>query len=67
MGDEQGLGGMGAEDLPLKSRVNEVGDPADMIDVGVGQKEIVDLIRWNGKLIKGGSRGRVPGPCRNRP
>ena len=35
-GNQQGFGGMGADDLAPESGVNQVRHPADVIDVGMG-------------------------------
>lgn len=51
-GDEQSLGGMGAEDLPVESRIDKVRHPADVIDMGVGKEEVIDVGRGYGPSIK---------------
>ena len=44
---------MGADDLPPESRVNQLRHPADVIDVGMGQKQKIDVAGSNGKLVEG--------------
>ena len=44
---------MGADDLAPESGINEVRDSADVIDVGMGEKEVVDLAGLNGEPVKG--------------
>lgn len=43
-GRQQRLGGMGADDLAAEPGIDQVRHPADMIDMGVGQKQIVYFI-----------------------
>jgi hypothetical protein len=38
-GGFQGFGAVGADDLTTKSGIDQVRDPADMIDVGMGEKQ----------------------------
>ena len=52
-GQQQGLCGMGADDLAAKPGIDEVRHLTDMIDMGVGQKQIVNFIRCHGKLGEG--------------
>lgn len=52
-GQQQGLGGMGADDFSAKPGVDQLWNPADMIDMGVGEKQVVYGPRRNGKLVKG--------------
>jgi hypothetical protein len=48
---------MGADDLAPESGIDEVRDSADVIDVGMGEKEVVDLTGLNRELVKGQLRG----------
>jgi hypothetical protein len=41
-GGFQGFGAVGADDLTGKTGIDQVRDPADVIDVGMGQKQKVD-------------------------
>ena len=52
-GQEQRLGGMGADDLAVKAGVDQGRHPADMVDMGMGKKQIADCIGWDGKPGKG--------------
>jgi len=53
---------MGADDLTLESRRNQVRHPSDMIDVGVGKKQKVYFPRRNRELVK--TRFRIMAVCR---
>jgi hypothetical protein len=44
-GQKQGFGAVGADDLTGKSGIDQVRDPADVIDVGVGEKQKIDVCR----------------------
>jgi len=50
---QQGLGGMGTDDLALESVFDQLGHPADVVDVGVGEKQVVDFSGRNGPLVHG--------------
>jgi len=50
---QQGLGGMGADDLPLETVFDQVGNAADMVDAGVGEKKGVDLGGRDGPSVYG--------------
>ncbi len=52
-GDKKCLCPMGADYLTVKTGINEVGHPADMINVGVGEKQIINFFRCHGKGFKG--------------
>ena len=49
---QQGLGGMGADDLAFKACIDQIRYPADMINMGMGQKQIADVGRRHGELCK---------------
>ena len=51
--DQQRFGGMGADDLAPESGIDQVRHSADVIDVGMGEKEVVDLAGLNRKPVKG--------------
>ena len=42
-GRDQGDGGMGSDDLPLKPLLNECRQQTDVIDMGMGQKDEIHL------------------------
>ena len=44
---------MGADDLTGKTGIDQVRDPADVIDVGMGQKQVVDVCRRYRELVEG--------------
>ncbi len=44
-GQEQGFGAVGADNLTGKPGIDQVRDPADVIDVGMGEKQKVDVRR----------------------
>ena len=50
---QQGLGGMGTDDLALESVFDQLGYTTDVIDVGVGEKQVVDFSGRNGPLVHG--------------
>ncbi len=52
-GQKQGLCGMGANDFTLKPGFYEIRYPANVVNMSVGEKEVVDLCRWHRELIKG--------------
>ncbi len=50
---KQGLGGMRADNLPFKPGIDKVRHPAGVVDVGMGEKQIIDG-RWRHRpLVKG--------------
>jgi len=53
---QQGLGGIGADDLATETGIDQVRHPANMVNMGVGEKEIVDLFRGYRKSRKGQHR-----------
>jgi hypothetical protein len=52
-GQEQGFGAVGADDLTAKPGIYQVRDPADVIDVGMGEKQKVDVCRRHRELVEG--------------
>ncbi len=52
-GNKQSLGGMGADDLAAEPGIDQVRHSAYVIDVGVGQKQIMYVVYRNGKPVKG--------------
>ena len=52
-GNQQCLCGMGAEDLALEPGIYEIRYPADVINVGMGQKQVINIFGLNRELIKG--------------
>jgi hypothetical protein len=54
-GQQQGLGGMGADDLAPKPGVDQLRHPADMVDMGMGEKQIVIASGATGNWSKGSS------------
>ena len=44
---------MGADDLALELPVDQLGYTADMVDVGMGEEQVVDLGRRNRPLVHG--------------
>lgn len=52
-GQQQGFGGMGADDFPLEPGIYEIRYPADVVNVGMGEKEVVYLFGRHRELIKG--------------
>ncbi len=48
----RGLGCMGADDLAAKPGINQLRHPTDVINMGVGQEQIVYFVGWHGKLGK---------------
>ena len=55
-GQEQRPGGMGADDLAPESGIEQVRHPADVVDMGVGEKQIVYFARRDRELVKGQQR-----------
>ena len=53
---QEGLGGVGRDDLPLKSLVYELRQASDVVDVGMGEKEEIDLARRDRPLSDGDQR-----------
>ena len=51
-GDEQGFGAVCADDLTAEPGIDQVRDPADVIDVGMGEKQKVDLCRRHRELVE---------------
>ena len=52
-GEQQCLCGMGADDLAFESGIYEIWYPADVINVGMGQREIINSFGRHRELIKG--------------
>jgi hypothetical protein len=52
-GQEQGFGAVGADDLTTKPGIGRVRDPADVIDVGMGKKQKVDVCRRHREPVEG--------------
>jgi len=52
-GKQQCLCGMGADDFAFESGIYEIRYPADVINVGMGQKEIINSFGRHRELIKG--------------
>ena len=44
---KEGIGGMGAEDFAFEAVMDKLRDAADMIDMGVGQKQKINIPRRN--------------------
>ena len=44
---------MGAEDFAFETAMDKLGDAADVIDMGVGQEEKVDIFRRNRPRLHG--------------
>jgi hypothetical protein len=44
---------VGADDLTGKTGIDQVRDPADVIDVGMGEKQKVDVCRRHRELVEG--------------
>jgi hypothetical protein len=66
-GVKQGLGGMGADDFALKSLLDQFRHASDVIDVGMGEKQVVDLRRRYEPVVHVSLRHRRPGPGRSQP
>ena len=52
-GGQERLGGMGADDFALELPVDQLGYTADMVDVSVGEEQVVNLVRRDGPLVHG--------------
>jgi len=55
-GNQQCLGGMGADDFAFEPGIYEIRYPADVINVGMGQKKIINIFGLHRELIKGNLR-----------
>ncbi len=42
-GDQQSLGGISADDLAFEPGIDKIRNPADMINVGMGKKQVIDI------------------------
>ena len=51
-GEEEGLGGMGTDDLAPEAGLDQVRHPADVVDMGVGEEEVVDIFGRDGKPVE---------------
>jgi len=49
----QGFCAVGADDLTTEPGIDQVRDPADVIDVGMGEKQKVDLCQRHRELVEG--------------
>ena len=55
-GDKKGLCRVGADDFTCKTVLEKVGKPANMVNMGVGQKEVIDVPRLNRPVRNGNGR-----------
>jgi hypothetical protein len=55
-GVKQGLGGVGTDDFALKALLDQFRHPADVIDVGMGEKQVVDFGRRYGPVADSRAR-----------
>jgi len=49
---QESKGGVGADDLAGKPGIDQVRDPAGVVDVGMGEKQVVDGRRWHRPLVE---------------
>ena len=51
-GHQQGLGGVGADDLAAEAGIDEIRHPPDVVDVGMGEKQVIDPFRRHRPLLE---------------
>lgn len=53
---DQGDGGMGADNLPLEPLLNQCRQQTDMVDMRMGQKDEIHLVGFDGPTVNGNGR-----------